>query len=197
MGWSAVSAAQRQVRASAGDVDPALELEEVPLPAFIASGVLHPYLGYVLRRDFKAANRLRRGGPDALDYGFNFSESGLFHERAPNQVVIALTGGSVAHMFALRAGDSLRRELRRLRPQIERVVIVNLALPGYKQPQQLISLAWALALGAHFDAVVNLDGFNDVTLGPVENVPKHVFPFFPRAWSWQVAAFDPDFQLAA
>jgi hypothetical protein len=197
MTWAQVHTAQRQAAATAGDVDPAMDLNDVPIPAYISNGVVHPYLGFVLRRDFNAVTRLERGGPDCLEYGLNLCEPGLFHDPAPHQVVVAITGGSVAHGFAIRADDLLRDELRRLRPELERVVVLNLALAGYKQPQQLMSLAWVLALGAHVDAVVNIDGFNEVTLGPLENVPKGVFPFYPRGWSLLVSSFDPELQLQA
>ena len=54
-----------------------------------------------------------------------------------------------------------RAALERL-PAFEgkRVEIVCTALGGYKQPQQLFSLMYFLALGGHFDVWVNLDGFN-------------------------------------
>jgi hypothetical protein len=195
--WSSVRAAQDEARATAGDVDPAMEMKDVPLPAYISQGVVHPYVGYVLSREFKPTTRRNQGGVDALEYGFNLIEPGLFHEPSPHQVIVVLTGGSVAHRFAVRTGDLFRDELRHLRPEIERIVVVNLALPGYKQPQQLMTLAWVLSLGAHLDAVVNIDGFNDIALAPLENVPKRVFPFYPRGWSLRVANFDPEFQLQA
>jgi len=197
MTWGRVQAAQQQARAAAGDVDPAMALEDVPLPAYISNGVVHPYLGFVLRRDFNTVTRLERGSADCLEYGFDLCEPGLFHEAAPHKLVVGITGGSVARSFAVQHGNLLRDELRRLRPELEQVVLLNLALPGYKQPQQLMSLAWVLALGAHFDAVVNIDGYNDVVLAPVENVPNGVFPFYPRGWPLQVSGFDPDLQLAA
>jgi hypothetical protein len=195
MTFGRVQAAQQQARATGGDVDPALALKDVPLPAYISQAVVHPYLGFVLDRDFNLVARLERGGADCLEYGFSFCEPGLFHAAAPHQVVVAITGGSVARNLAVQVDDLLRDELRRLRPEFERVVILNLALPGYKQPQQLMSLAWVLALGAHFDAVVNIDGYNDVALAPLENVPMGVFPFYPRGWPLHVSNFDPDFQI--
>jgi hypothetical protein len=36
---------------------------------------------------------------------------------------------------------------------------------GYKQPQQLIVLAYFLSLGQEYDLVINIDGFNEVALG--------------------------------
>jgi hypothetical protein len=62
------------------------------------------------------------------------------------------------------------------------VEVVRLALGGYKQPQQLMLLSHLLALGERFDAVVELDGFNEIVLPIVENVPKDVAADFPRSW---------------
>ena len=44
----------------------------------------------------------------------------------------------------------------------QEIVLLNTAVGGYKQPQPLMVVSYLLALGAHFDAVINIDGFNDV-----------------------------------
>jgi hypothetical protein len=46
---------------------------------------------------------------------------------------------------------------------------VNYAQGGYKQPQQLQTLSYFMALGQEFDAVVNLDGFNEMALSYVNH----------------------------
>jgi hypothetical protein len=61
------------------------------------------------------------------------------------------------------------------------VLVCDLALGGYKQPQQLLTVAWLQSLGARLDAVVNVDGFNEVALAPAE-LPRDLFPFYPRGW---------------
>jgi hypothetical protein len=48
-------------------------------------------------------------------------------------------------------------------------------------------LNYLMALGAQFDIVVNVDGFNDITLPVVENLPHHVNPFYPRSWERRTA----------
>jgi len=45
------------------------------------------------------------------------------------------------------------------------VVPLCFAHEGYKQPQQLIVLAYFLSIGQRFDLVVNIDGFNEVAIG--------------------------------
>jgi hypothetical protein len=48
-----------------------------------------------------------------------------------------------------------------------------------------------LALGAHFDIVVNIDGFNELLIPAMVNVPMGIFPFYPRRWAADVTPFDP------
>ncbi len=165
-------------------------------PRQIGSEVIHPYLGYVLDAEFHRGSRLRAGGSEALDFGYVLGEQGLFHEPSADRPVIAVTGGSVAFNFASAVTGELRQELLARLPGFERAVIVNLALPGYKQPQQLMTLSYFLALGAHFDLVINLDGFNEVALPLAENLTRGVYPFYPRNWFFRVQDFDPSTRLA-
>jgi hypothetical protein len=58
---------------------------------------------------------------------------------------------------------------------------VKAAIGGYKQPQQLMALNYFTALGGEFDVLVNVDGFNEVALPPLENIPQ-TNPFCPRQW---------------
>jgi hypothetical protein len=62
----------------------------------------------------------------------------------------------------------------------KKIIIHTVAIGGYKQPQQLLALNYFLALGAHFDIVINIDGFNDIVLPVAENTPKGVYPYYPR-----------------
>jgi hypothetical protein len=67
------------------------------------------------------------------------------------------------------------------------LVVVEVAQGGYKQPQSLLALAYLLFLGGKLDVLLLIDGFNEVVLPPVDNVPHGVFPFFPRNWAYRVA----------
>lgn len=159
---------------------------------WISQVVAHPFVGAVLDRTFMPGIRQKRGGNDALEFGFSLIEPGLFHPPEPGVAVVALTGGSVTNLLANRSGNLLRAELARsLASRFRRIVLVNLALPGYKQPQQMMILAYLLTLGAHFDAVINLDGFNEVAMPPSLNARQGVFPFFPRTWFYHTKNFDP------
>ncbi len=135
--------------------------------------VLHPYLGYV--RDPEKT-------PYHSDYGFP-GEVPPISPPDEDRVVIGIFGGSFAYGVSRLGGEEFLRELAKS-PEYEgkEIVLHTVAMGGYKQPQQLLSLAYFLALGAHFDIVINFDGFNEVALPPTENLPKQVFPFYPRAW---------------
>jgi hypothetical protein len=54
---------------------------------------------------------------------------------------------------------------------------------GFKQPQQLAAVGWAIALGWRLDAVVNLDGFNEVAVGN-QNVVEDAHPLYPYLSVW-------------
>lgn len=135
--------------------------------------MLHPYFGYVV--DPRA--------PGINPYGF-FRASPVT-TRSPDRFVVAFFGGSVAdQVFAL--GQNALIETLQADPAFagRRIEVLSLALGGYKQPQQLLVLAELLAIGAQFDAVVNLDGFNEVD-GAADNVQDGVNPFYPHHWHLQ------------
>ena len=151
---------------------------------------IHPYLGYVLRD-------VTGGLPDVPGIGLNsfgyLDVSEPLHRRAPDRLIVAVFGGSVAELFSYHGVAALEAALRAdPRMASRRLVIVRLALAGYKQPQQLMSLAYLLSLGAEFDVVVNIDGFNEVALHGAENHWQGVSPVFPRQWSHRTASvMDP------
>ena len=155
----------------------------------LAQSVIHPFLGYVRDPD---SVELGNFNEEAQAFGFIQNRSRLFHKPSPERLVVAVTGGSVARSVAVH-GDALRRALSKSRRFAGRkVTVLSLAIGGYKQPQQLIVLNYFLSLGAHFDVVVNLDGFNDVVLAPSRNVPDGTFPFFPFRWPDRVGELDLD-----
>ena len=49
------------------------------------------------------------------------------------------------------------------------LISLCLSHEGYKQPQQLLVLSYFLSIGQQFDLVVNIDGFNEVTLSSLNN----------------------------
>lgn len=164
----------------AGEVDQALLLR-------LRDQVVHPYVGYVFDPSFNTPQTMAElGGRRITQYGF-IGDEGFFHAPSPERVVVGIAGGSVAVFFLLQGAETLVEELRKA-PELaaKEFVFVPTALLGYKQPQQLLALSYCLSLGGHFDWVINLDGFNEVTLPVIENLPKGVAAVFPRSWYWRV-----------
>jgi len=146
--------------------------------------VVHPYLGWVRRPGVKMNESFDVQGANE----FGFPGGGTpFHKRSPDKVIVGILGGSVAEQFAATKSELLRTQLARSEEwQGKEIVIVKLALLGCKQPQQLMIVNYLLSLGAEFDVLINLDGFNEVALPAVENVPAHVFAAYPRGWQYRV-----------
>jgi hypothetical protein len=112
----------------------------------------HPYIGY--------------GRPDLILEMERFR-----NERDPDEYVIAILGGSVAEHFGNYIGAQYFEPLRKLIPEIgdRRIRVVNLALGGYKQPQQFILTSYLLE---DLDMVINIDGFNEIVL-------RDLYPLYP------------------
>ena len=145
--------------------------------------ILQPYFGF-------ARNPEARDVPmvAGIPVRVPVNEHGLFGPspllaRSDDTFHVALAGGSVALELYLYSRDALIAELARLPGAAgKRIEVVCLALGGVKQPQQLLQLNYFLALGAQYDLVINLDGFNEVALPMAENRPRGVNPFYPRNW---------------
>ncbi len=147
------------------------------------SSVLHPYLGFV-RDPVRLPRRVNRRLPDAAINEFGFFGPSPMAAKGANVARVVITGGSVAEEFFLYAGEALARELEASGAFGGRSVeLVSLAMAGFKQPQQLIAVSYLLLLGAEFDAIVNLDGFNEVVLPFTDIVPMKVAPSYPFRWN--------------
>ncbi len=149
--------------------------------------VLHPYLGWVLNPDVAGGVSLLSDQKYPInEYGF-LDTGGDIVKRSPGKFVVAILGGSVAWYFSIEGAETFREELAKS-PQFsdQEIIIVPLALSGFKQPQQLFTLQYFLMLGFEFDAVINLDGFNEVALHPAENALRNVSIVYPRTWYHRV-----------
>lgn len=156
--------------------------------------VIHPYLGFIMDASrYDVALDGRHDG-NAADFGFPHNTDPLFQEPSDQRFIIGIFGGSVARLFAeSESGSELKRLFRSVPRFADREpMLLCLALSGYKQPQQLMSLNYFLSLGAHFDVVINIDGVNEVAHPVMDLVPKEIFPFYPYGWYWRTARLDPD-----
>lgn len=185
-----------QEQAPAPDDDEELKRRRWREYKIVVPKTVHPYLGYVTDpEDYERAGRTIRDA-EAADHGFPQNGWPLFLEADEERVVVVVLGGSFADQLATHFG-SLRPALQETeRFQRRRVVVISLAQPGYKQPQQLMALNYFLSLGMHADIVINVDGFNDVALAPVSVIPWGGFPFFPRGWPAAVGHLDPALRRA-
>jgi len=132
--------------------------------------ILHPYVGYVLNPQYqKGINTL----------GFR----GKLPEKKSSTYKVGIFGGSVAHMYAILESENLQKALaEKMQVPINNVEVYSFAIPGHKQPQQLMTLTYLYSLGYSFDLVVNIDGFNESVLSYVESYKQGVSPIYPRNW---------------
>lgn len=174
--FGAMEAARREV--TAGE-DP-FGLGDVPARLRIHKEVVHPYLGYVYDPSVEQSS----------PYGI--SDVSPVQQRSVDKVIVGIFGGSFADDIAYNATGTLADLLTPHYPGRE-FVFVKATIGGYKQPQQLMAFNYFTALGGEFDIVINLDGFNDVALPALENVPQ-TSPFFPRQWHLRMRTVpDPEF----
>ncbi len=151
-------------------------------PEYVDHHMIHPYLGFVW-------NLAAEGGEEFT--GFFPTAKQLLVGRDPATLRVALMGGSVAAQLHRDAVLTLIRELERIpRFSGKTIEVFPIAMGGYKQPQQLIALTYLLSLGAEFDVVIELDGFNEIALPMRENIPHGIFPFYPRGWQYFAGAAD-------
>jgi len=135
--------------------------------------VVHPYYGFVANPANGSANKFGfPGRDDQIQAG------------APDKLVVAVVGGSVALRFADSAGDVLEAGLKNIPAfRNKKIVLLNLGNGAFKQPQALITLNDILSRGGHIDLVIAVDGFNEIALPEAHgNLADGISPFFPQHW---------------
>jgi hypothetical protein len=133
--------------------------------------IIHPYLGFLI--DFKDKNKNNE------TYGFTTSVDPVV-KREPGKLNVVVLGGSVAASMGQILREAFHRVCR-VPPNV-----VTLGVAGYKQPQQLLALTYFLSLGAEYDLIINLDGYNEIVLPVTDNYDVGVNPFFPRNWNLRI-----------
>jgi len=143
---------------------------------------IHPYLGWVLNPQVNRGCDFRGRHVPVNSLGFLDEEHGIPKRRA-DKLIVGVSGGSVAWQMSV-AGEKVLRETLSRDPRFRgrEIQLVRLAMSGYKQPQQLMQFGFLLALGAEFDVVVNIDGYNELALAICENNLLGVFEAYPRMW---------------
>ena len=102
----------------------------------------------------------------------------------PGDVVVGIFGGSVARGIAIRGRETIRQAILDVHPDLQDSLrIVNFAISGYKQPQQLYFLSELFLLGVPIDIVVNIDGFNEIAIGGTD-ASRGNHPLYPERNRW-------------
>jgi hypothetical protein len=139
---------------------------------------LHPYFGYT-------GPYSSRGSPTVIptnNLGFIDSQQReVPFKPDPNDFVVFVFGSSIASRLVNNSthGPSLEQALQKL-PQLagKNIVLYNMSQGPAKQPQQLMELAFLIALGQHIDLVLNLDGTLEFVSG-ISNFENGIDPIFP------------------
>lgn len=151
-------------------VDQSESGKEVKKEKYLGNHILHPYLGFVsVPRD--NYNRFCLPGDEPIV------------KKSKDTLNVCLMGGSVAKELYQRNKQDLINALNKIPKFSSKTIrVVAFALGGYKQPQQLMALNYFLSLGAEYDLVINLDGFNEIALPFADNLPFKVTSSYPRHW---------------
>jgi hypothetical protein len=133
---------------------------------------LHPYFGPTHKPGvaFDIPESLRgpntRAGGRTNNFGFASEHDYPYARTSPNQFLVGIFGGSVGVWFCHLGVDPLVEDLKRDRAFAEREIVpLCFSHEGYKQPQQLLLLSYFLSLGQELDLAINIDGFNEVAIG--------------------------------
>jgi hypothetical protein len=129
--------------------------------------VPHPYFGFIIRREQAQQDEER----DVIVGGFERADI-LFSQRNKKELIIGILGASVADMLAHFEFkySKIRGALKLKYPELRQVdiKILNLAVPAFKQPQQMNVLA---IYGKSVDMIISLDGSNDTTYSISSSFP--------------------------
>jgi hypothetical protein len=123
----------------------------------LTGDALHPYFGPIHRPGVRQ---------ETNNIGFGSPHRYPFSRTDDRQLLIGIFGGSVGRQFCDRGAPRMIAALQRSAPFAGREFVpLCFAHEGYKQPQQLLVLAYFLSIGQQLDLAINIDGFNEVALG--------------------------------
>jgi hypothetical protein len=132
---------------------------------------LHPYLGWEQRGSLLQLAEFARRTP-----------------KRPRDYDVWILGGSVAEMFCgMGTGPFMRALLDDPRLAGRDVRVHALARGGWKMPQPLLAAQWMMMLGYTPDAIVVIDGFNEVAIA-LDNAVLDTHPLYPSVPHWGTLA---------
>lgn len=104
--------------------------------------------------------------------------------RDPKEYRILIVGGSVAWQFTPEGTGALREQLLADPRFAGRTIkFTNYARPGFKAPQMSMQVAFLFDLGLRFDAVIDIDGYNETALSSY-NAAQGAHPAYPFIDQW-------------
>ena len=144
-----------------------------PDDRLVPGEAVHPYFGFTHHpgTPFDIPEALRAGTtiPARLktnNFGFASPVDYPVRRSSERQFLVGIFGGSVAVWFCQIGAARLIERLRSHSYFAGRdILLLCFGHEGYKQPQQALVLGYFLSLGQPLDLVVNIDGFNEVALG--------------------------------
>jgi hypothetical protein len=165
-----------------------------PAVKFDGLRVVHPYLGFATPPTVHKDSTRNQGEEWMEQYGFDVGSGPLAREKKNDTVVIGIFGGSVAKQFWERGGAQVMIEELKKDPALadKNIVFSSAAFYSYRQPQEMLALSYLLTLGAKFDIVLEIDGFNEMCRWGVETMNGGVFPFYPLVWEEYMRIMDAD-----
>lgn len=157
------------------------------------TNTLNPYLGFM---EVERLNKFviykwtpdPETGKDIMSQTIDYAP---YKKQNENELLFVFLGGSVAKLTlqdetpSVLGGAAIVDKLRTDEFFKDKtLVFVSHGQGAYKQPQQLIILILGILLDQDFDFVVNIDGFNDLTLS-LDNIEKKFPYYFPSAMIMQ------------
>ena len=127
------------------------EVSESDRESWMSHYQLHPYFGFINPPNY---------------FGLPLKKT------SKNQFFIGIFGGSVAQRFYdYEAQHHVLAKMLQPLPEFQskEIVILKFANQAHKQPQQLLTMNYFLAVGQELDMVINIDGFNEVALSYLNN----------------------------
>lgn len=139
---------------------------------------LHPYFGpthktgipFDIPQDLRDAASAGTPSLATNNFGFVSAHDYPYVKSQSNEFIVGIFGGSVGLWFCELGANQLVEDLKRHEFFRNRQLVpLCFSHEGYKQPQQLLVLSYFLSIGQQFDLAINIDGFNEVALGSLND----------------------------
>ena len=155
---------------------------------FIQKEVLHPYYGYTTDTKTRVDGCLSDNISECYTR-VKMNTDSVFPKRSDDKLIVGVLGGSVAVGTTNISNPkwSYKSLLGQLPEyQGKEIIVYRLNAGGLRQPQQAMMLNYYYLLGAEFDLLISLDGFNDVAIPAYDYRSNGTHPSYPRSWAHRV-----------